>query len=134
MSDHGHSLPKHEGAYFSPKKFRIPMLWLGGALHKKGIEIDNITSQVDFSYTLLDLLNGDNSEFKFSKNLFNKSENQYAHYTFNKGFGTLSKNGLYLFDYVSKKPILRYGKAAHHLDSLGKAITQNSYQDFLDRK
>jgi hypothetical protein len=41
---------------------------------------------------------------------------------------------LYLFDYVSKKPILRYGKAAHHLDSLGKAITQNSYQDFLDRK
>ena len=134
MSDHGHSSPKHEGAYFSPKKFRIPMLWLGGALHKKGIEIDNITSQVDFSYTLLDLLNGDNSEFKFSKNLFNKSENQYAHYTFNKGFGTLSKNGLYLFDYVSKKPILRYGKAAHHLDSLGKAITQNSYQDFLDRK
>jgi hypothetical protein len=35
---------------------------------------------------------------------------------------------------VSKKPILRYGKAANHLDSLGKAITQNSYQDFLDRK
>ena len=134
MSDHGHSFPKHEGAYFSPKKFKIPMLWLGGALHKKGIEIDNISSQVDFSYTLLDLLNGDNSDFKFSKNLFNTSENQYAHYTFNKGFGTLSKNGLYLFDYVSKKPMLQYGSAAKKLDSLGKAITQNSYQDFLDRK
>ena len=134
MADHGHSSPKHEGAYFSPKKFKIPMLWLGGALHKKGIEIDNITSQVDFSYTLLDLLGGDNSEFKFSKNLFNTSENQYAHYTFNKGFGTLSKNGLYLFDYVSKKPILKYGTAANKLDSLGKAITQDSYQDFLERK
>jgi phosphoglycerol transferase MdoB-like AlkP superfamily enzyme len=134
MSDHGHSFPKHKGAYFSPKKFKIPMLWLGGALHKKGIEIDNITSQVDFSYTLLDLLGGDNSEFKFSKNLFNTSEDQYAHYTFNKGFGTLSKNGLYLFDYVSKKPILKYGSAANKLDSLGKAITQDSYQDFLERK
>jgi phosphoglycerol transferase MdoB-like AlkP superfamily enzyme len=134
MADHGHSSPKHEGAYFSPKKFKIPMLWLGGALHKKGIEIDNITSQVDFSYTLLDLLGGDNSEFKFSKNLFNTSENQYAHYTFNKGFGTLSKNGLYLFDYVSEKPILQYGTAANKLDSLGKAITQDSYQDFLERK
>ena len=88
---------------FLQRNSEFPMLWLGGALHKKGIEIDNITSQVDFSYTLLDLLNGDNSEFKFSKNLFNKSESQYAHYTFNKGFGTLSKNGLYLFDYVSKK-------------------------------
>ena len=110
------------------------MLWLGGALHKKGIEIDHIASQVDFSYTLLDLLNGDNSKFKFSKNLFNTSENQYAHYTFNKGFGTLSKNGLYLFDFVSKKPIVKYGTAANKLDSLGKAITQDGYQDFLDRK
>jgi phosphoglycerol transferase MdoB-like AlkP superfamily enzyme len=134
MSDHGHSSPKHEGEYFSPKKFKIPMLWLGGALNKKGIEINNVTSQVDFSYTLLDLLKGDNSEFKFSKNLFNTSTNQYAHYVFNKGFGTISKNGFYLFDYVSKKPIVKYGKDANKLDSLGKAITQDSYTDFLNRK
>ena len=134
LADHGHRSPEHEGAFNSPKKFKIPMLWLGGALHKKGIEIDNITSQVDFSYTLLDLLKGDNSEFKFSKNIFNTSEDQYAHYVFNKGFGTLSKNGCYLFDYVSKKPILKYGKDANKLDSLGKAITQNAFQDFLERK
>ena len=134
MSDHGHSSPKHNAEYFSYEKFKIPMLWLGGALHKKGIEVDNVTSQVDFSYTLLDLLNGDNSEFKFSKNLFNASEKQYAHYVFNKGFGTISKNGFYLFDYVSKKPILEYGKDSDRLDSLGKAITQDSYQDFLERK
>ena len=134
MSDHGHRSPKHKGAYNSPKKFKIPMLWLGGALNKKGIEIDNIASQVDFSFTLLDLLNGNNSEFKFSKNLFNTSENQYAHYIFNKGFGTISKNGFYLFDYTGKKSIVHYGKDFSKLDSLGKAITQNSFQDFLDRK
>jgi phosphoglycerol transferase MdoB-like AlkP superfamily enzyme len=134
MSDHGHRSPKHKGAYNSPKKFKIPMLWLGGALNKKGIEIDNIASQVDFSFTLLDLLNGNNSEFKFSKNLFNTSENQYAHYIFNKGFGTISKNGFYLFDYTGKKSIVQYGKDFSKLDSLGKAITQNSFQDFLDRK
>ena len=134
MSDHGHRSPKHKGAFNSPKKFKIPMLWLGGALNKKGIEIDNIASQVDFSFTLLDLLNGNNSEFKFSKNLFNTSENQYAHYIFNKGFGTISKNGFYLFDYTGKKSIVQYGKDFSKLDSLGKAITQNSFQDFLDRK
>ena len=134
MSDHGHSSPKHEGPYFSHKKFRIPMLWLGGALHKKGIEIDNFSSQVDVSYTLLELLNGDNSAFTFSKNIFNKSEKQYAHYVFNKGFGTLTKNGLYLYDYTSKKSILEEGTEATKLDSLGKAITQNAFQDFLDRK
>lgn len=134
MADHGHSSPKHEGEYFSPKKFQIPMLWLGGALHQKGINIDNITSQVDFSYTLLDLLKGNNSEFKFGKNLFNNSDKQYAHYVFNKGFGTINKDGFYLYDYVSKKPITKYGKTSANLDSLGKALTQDSYQDFLERK
>jgi phosphoglycerol transferase MdoB-like AlkP superfamily enzyme len=134
LADHGHRSPAHKGAFNSPKKFKIPMLWLGGALNQTGIEIDNISSQVDVSYTLLDLLGGDNTAFKFSKNIFNASKHQYAHYIFNKGFGTLSKNSLFLFDYVSKKPIETYGSASHKLDSLGKAITQNSYQDFLDRK
>jgi phosphoglycerol transferase MdoB-like AlkP superfamily enzyme len=134
LSDHGHRSPKHEGAFNSPKKFKIPMLWLGGALNKTGIEVDNIASQIDLSYTLLDLLKGDTTDFKFSKNIFNPSESQYAHYIFNKGFGTVSKNGYYVFDYMSEKPIVKHGSDASKLDSLGKAITQNSFQDFLDRK
>tara|TARA_R110001592_G_scaffold52658_11_gene161522 strand:- start:5890 stop:7749 length:1860 start_codon:yes stop_codon:yes gene_type:complete len=134
MADHGHSSPKHKGPYFSPKKFRIPMLWLGGAVNKNIKEINTIASQVDFPYTLLDLLKADNKDFIFSKNIFNTSDAQFAHYTFNKGFGTLTKDGLILYDYVSKKPILETGKNTTKLDSLGKAITQNSYSDFLKRK
>jgi phosphoglycerol transferase MdoB-like AlkP superfamily enzyme len=134
MADHGHSSPKHKGPYFSPKKFRIPMLWLGGAVNKNIKEINTIASQVDFPYTLLDLLKADNKDFIFSKNIFNTSDEQFAHYTFNKGFGTLTKNGLFLYDYTSKKPILETGKNTTKLDSLGKAITQNSYSDFLKRK
>lgn len=134
LADHGHRIPKHLGDFNSPKKFQIPMLWLGGALNETGIEIDNITSQIDLPYTLLDLLEADNSDFKFSKNLFNGSDKQYAHYIYNKGFGTISKNGFYLFDYVNDKALKAYGKDASTLDSLGKAITQNAYQDFLDRK
>ena len=134
MSDHGHSSPKHEGPYFSPKKFRIPMLWLGGAVNSKIKEINNYSSQVDFSYTLLDLLNGDKDDFDFGKNIFNTSDDQYAYYSFNKGFGIKNKNGFYLYDYVSQKPILYEGKNSQKLDSLGKSITQQSYQDFLERK
>ena len=134
MSDHGHSSPKHQGPYFSPKKFRIPMLWLGGVVNSNIKEINNFSSQVDFSYTLLDLLNGDKKDFTFSKNIFNTSDEQYAHYTFNKGYGTITKNSTYIYDYVSKKPILSEGKNTQKLDSLGKAITQNSYEDFLERK
>lgn len=134
MSDHGHSSPKHEGPYFSPKKFQIPMLWLGGALKNPIKNVDIISSQVDFSFTLLQLLKGETTDFVFGKNMFLKSDAQYAHYTFNKGFGTLTKNGVFVFDYVSKKPIISSGKNPSKLDSLGKAITQISYQDFLDRK
>jgi len=134
MADHGHSLPKHKGSYFSPKKFQIPMLWLGGALKSPIKNVDIVSSQVDFSFTLLQLLNGETTDFVFGKNMFLKSDAQYAHYIFNKGFGTLTKNGVFIFDYVSKKPIFSLGENLSKLDSLGKAITQISYQDFLERK
>ena len=134
MSDHGHSSPKHEGPYFSPKKFRIPMLWLGGAINPNIQKIHTFSSQVDFSYTLLELLKGNNKDFVFSKNIFNNADEQFAHYTFNKGYGTLRKNGVFVYDFVSNKTILNEGKNTSQLDSLGKAITQNAYQDFLDRK
>ncbi|WP_435263906.1 LTA synthase family protein [Tenacibaculum sp. nBUS_03] len=132
MSDHGHPLPKHKGYFNSPKKFQIPMVWLGGALAKKGITVDNFGSQVDFSYTLTNLLKGNYNQFKFSKHLFNNSNKQYTHYIFNKGFGTVSKNGRFVYDYVSNKPIIQEG-SYKTLDSLGKAITQKAYQDFLDK-
>ena len=134
MSDHGHSSPKHEGPYFSPKKFRIPMLWLGGAVNPNIQEIHTFSSQVDFSYTWLALLKGNNEKFVFGKNIFNNSDEQFAHYTFNKGYGTLTKKGVFVYDFVSNKTILNEGKNTSNLDSLGKAITQNAYQDFLDRK
>ena len=133
ISDHGHSSPTPDNPYFGTKKFHIPMLWLGGALSKKGIKIDNISSQVDFSYTLLNLLKADTSKFNFGKHIFNNSEEQYAYYSFNKGFGMYSRKGTFIYDYVSKKPIQKIG-VTKELDSLGKAITQLSYQDFLERK
>ncbi|MEO9571498.1 MAG: sulfatase-like hydrolase/transferase [Polaribacter sp.] len=134
IADHGHSAPKHKGPFNDPKRFRIPMLWLGGAINKPGLKIHNFSSQIDFPYTLLNLIDGNNEDFIFSKNIFNPSETQYAHYLFNKGFGTINKNGLFLYDYVSNKPILIKGKNTSKLDSLGKAISQNAFQDFLDRK
>jgi hypothetical protein len=82
----------------------------------------------------LDLLKADTSDFKWGKNIFNSSEDNYAHYIFNKGFGTLNKNGRYVFDYVSNKPILQNGTSIEKLETLGKAITQNAFQDFIDRK
>lgn len=132
LPDHGHPLPKHKGDFNDPIRFKIPMLWLGGALHEKGKIVDNFGSQIDLSYTLLSLLNANTSDFIFGKNLFNTSEKQYAHYIFNNGFGIIDKNGTFVYDYTGKKTIVKKGKFSK-LDSLGKAITQNAYQHFLDK-
>jgi phosphoglycerol transferase MdoB-like AlkP superfamily enzyme len=132
VADHGHPLPKHEGYFNAPKKFQIPMIWLGGALKQKGVVNTNVGSQIDIPYTLLDLLKGDKDAFSFGSNLFNHNEQHYAHYIFNKGFGTVSKSGAYVYDYVSNKPALTQG-TTDDLEKLGKAISQEAYQDYLDK-
>ena len=132
MADHGHPLPVHKGYFNSPIRFKIPMVWIGGALTKTGITIDNFSAQSDFAYTLTDMLDGNSKQFEFGKHIFNTSNNQYVHYVFNKGFGTISKNGAFVYDYVSNKPVIQKGNY-QKLDSLGKAISQNAYQDFLNK-
>ncbi len=132
MSDHGHPLPNHKGYFNSYKKFHIPMLWLGGALSKTGIKIDSYLSQVDFSYTLMRLLKSDANKFTFGKHLFNNSADQYAHYIFNEGFGIKTKNGYFVYDHVSKKAVIQEGDF-QKLDSLGKSISQEAYNDYLHR-
>ncbi len=126
MGDHGNPLPKHTGYYNSPKKFHIPMLWLGGALSKTNKKIETISSQVDFSYSLLSLLNGDISSFTWSKNIFSNAPTQYAHYIFNKGFGTIQKNGNYTYDYISQKPAHVFGA---NTQTYAKKQTQTNTQE-----
>ena len=134
VADHGHGLPERKGYFNVPSRFKIPMLWLGGALAKRDTIVSTISAQTDLSFTLLQILNQDPSDFKWGKNIFNNSESQYAHYIFNKGFGIIDKNGIYVYDFISNKAFEEKGTSTKKLDSLGKAISQNSYQDFLDRK
>ena len=134
VADHGHGLPERKGYFNAPSRFKIPMLWLGGALAKRDTIVSTISAQTDLSFTLLQTLNQDPSDFKWGKNIFNNSESQYAHYIFNKGFGIIDKNGIYVYDFISNKAFEEKGTSTKKLDSLGKAISQNSYQDFLDRK
>jgi phosphoglycerol transferase MdoB-like AlkP superfamily enzyme len=133
MADHGHPLPKHEGAFNAPIRFQIPMLWLGGALTETNKRNTSFCSQTDFAYTLLDMLNGNNSDFEWGNNFFNDAPNHFAHYIFNNGFGTIDNNGYFVYDYVSKKTIEKKGTSAKKMELLGKVITQKAYQDFIER-
>jgi phosphoglycerol transferase MdoB-like AlkP superfamily enzyme len=132
--DHGHHLPKTpEKIFNNPRRFQIPMLWIGGALALKGIYNDNIGSQVDLSFTLLDLLNGDNSNFKYGTHLFNSKENRFAHYVFNQGFGTINNSGYIVYDFISDAVVESNQESKEQLKNTGKAILQTTYQDFLEK-
>lgn len=128
IADHGHILPP------SPKQenFSIPMLWLGGALNKSGIEINKICSQQDLAATLLVQVSHKTNPFTFSKNILDSASQPWAFFSFNNGFGLVQPQGSFVFDNIGKVQVSPAKVAA--LDILkGQAVQQVFYQDYLDK-
>ena len=133
-ADHGHPLPKTPDQNFNaPSRFQIPMLWLGGAVMETGTVNKNLGSQVDLSFTLLDLLNGEKERFKFGTHLFNSNKKRFVHYVFHQGFGTIDNSGFMVYDFISEDAVQANGQNIEELKAMGKAILQTTYQDFLQK-
>lgn len=132
VADHGHRLPQDSKNY-EKEKFHIPMLWLGGALLPKDSVITNPGSQVDLAATLLSQLSIKDEEYEWSRNIFNNQYQPFAQYSFNNGFGHVSKEGYLVFDNINKQFILRDSGTTAFESEISKAYLQVSYQDFLDK-
>ncbi len=117
---------------YSREAFKIPMLWIGGALNVKGISVDKTGSQVDIPVTLLDQL-GLEGNFHFGKDLFSKESDSYAFYTFNEGFGFITDSSAYYWDQKLQKPVLTEGKDPEYAGVIGKAYLQVLFDDYLKR-
>jgi len=89
--------------------FKIPMLWLGGALSIDSLNVNTIGSQIDLASTLLNQLDFNTQQFKFSKNLLSNGCKSYAYYAFNNGFGFVTDSTTIIFDHTSKKFIKKEG-------------------------
>ena len=81
--------------------FKIPMLWMGGALSETGIKIEKTGSQVDIPLTLLNQL-GLKESFPFGKDLLSDSSGSFAFYTYNEGFGFITDSSSALYDHKLK--------------------------------
>lgn len=126
--DHGHRLPATGKL---ADDFRIPMLWLGGALQQKGIVIDKIMSQLDIAATLAGQAGLPATDFPFSKNILDPAVQPWAFFCFNNGFGFVNSSGRLVFDNVGKLPISQEGTVnASHVEA-GKIMQQYTYEDFL---
>ncbi len=117
---------------YSDGIFRIPMLWLGGALAKNGIKIDKFGSQVDIPVTVLHQLSLDGN-YPFSKDLLSDGSNSFAFYTFNEGFAFITDTSKYIYDHKLGAPVVEEGLSSETAGRYGKAYLQVLYDDFLSR-
>jgi phosphoglycerol transferase MdoB-like AlkP superfamily enzyme len=105
LADHSYrvgNMAEHE-----EKRYRIPMLWLGGALAVRDTVIHTYGSQTDLPYTLLGQLHLSRDEFKFSNDLLAGNPGSFACYTFHDGMGFISDSTYAVYNLTTHSYLIR---------------------------
>lgn len=132
VADHGYSYP--DGIQVNdPLRYRIPMLWVGGAL-KSPLTVEKIGNQTDLAATLLHQLGLSADEFRFSKDLLAPQSPAQAFFTFQNGFGWVDSSGISVYDNESNRPLMEQPQAGSDKRlAKGKALLQTLYDDLGGR-
>jgi phosphoglycerol transferase MdoB-like AlkP superfamily enzyme len=131
-ADHGHIYPKNPGVS-NPGKFKIPMLWLGGAIAKQDTIIHTVGGHPDIPNTILGQFGMFDKNFIFSHDLLSRNYKPFAIFVYNNGFGVVKSGKIVVFDNIANRVIQEDGSpSAEDLDE-GKAYMQRLYWDFNSR-
>ena len=122
VADHGHRLPGNYPSY-DERKFRIPLLWLGGALSVKDSVVSKTGSQYDIAATLLTQMKVDRTAFNFSKDMLTPGNQGFASYTYTDGFGFVTDSTVMIYDNTSNK-FIQEKKGNTLAGNRGKALFQ----------
>ena len=117
---------------YSEEIYKIPMLWLGGALAETGITIEKTGSQVDIPLTILHQLGLDDN-YPFSKDLLSPASESFAFYTFNEGFGFITDSSKYIYEHKLGDSVVEEGNSPEVAGRYGKAFLEVLYDDYLKR-
>lgn len=112
------------------ESFRIPMIWIGGAVNSS-LQIDKVCNQNDLSATLVQQMGWKPKPSYFSQNMFGKKD--FALFYNIDGWGFVSPQCAFYENIDSKKKKFFYGEDAAKKDSLqqfAKAYTQYLHNDF----
>lgn len=132
VSDHGYRYPASLTDY-EPRRFHIPMIWLGGAIKEPAI-IDTYANQTDLAATLLSQLNLPHDSFTFSRDILAPGYPEYAFYTFPNGFGFINSTGISVYDNESNKPLIESpAENSNERLNKGKVLLQTLYDDLGNR-
>jgi phosphoglycerol transferase MdoB-like AlkP superfamily enzyme len=121
-----------EQPVFTPVMFRIPMLWVGGALDAKGSVVEKLGGEIDIPLTILNQL-GIPGKFPFGKDLLSDKSNSFAFYVFNEGFGFVTDSSSVAYDHKAGDMVLMNGRHPEAGAKNGKAFLQVLFEDYLKR-
>lgn len=126
-ADHGHRFP-NPNELKEKERFKIPMLWLGGAIQKSDTTITSFGNQTDLANTLLTQLNSVPTEFPFSRNILSKNANTFAMYIFNNGYGYVSSTNENIYDFDLQNYLKQEGNKVEF--DKGKVYMQKLFDDY----
>jgi len=127
-ADHGHRFP-NPNELKEKERFKIPMLWLGGAINQPGIRINTYAGHTDIANTVLNQVGiGSSTDFSFSKNILADTVTSFAQYIFSNGYGYVSPTHENIFDFDLNNYLKREGNENEL--PLGKAYMQKLFDDY----
>lgn len=129
-ADHGHRFPNPDELK-EKERFKIPMLWLGGAVAKQDTLIQTFGVQTDISNTLLSQFGIHASDFTFSKNLMAPDAKSFAVYVFNNGYGYVAPDHENIYDFDLQNYLKNEGDEKEL--PFGKAYMQKLFHDYNSR-
>lgn len=127
-ADHGARMPDNNGIS-NPNRFKIPMLWLGGALTKRDTVVHTIAGHPDIANTILGQVGLYDERFTFSNNIFSNHQ-PFAVYIFNNGFGMIQEDKVFIYDNNAKRIIAEEGSITDDDLGKGKSYIQILYWSF----
>jgi len=99
IADHSHNSYRNY-SFVTPYYHRIPLLFYGDVIKNefRGQKVGRIANQMDLAMTLMKQLSLDGSPFVWSRNLFNPYSPQFGYYSFEEGFGWITKSGHFVYE------------------------------------
>jgi phosphoglycerol transferase MdoB-like AlkP superfamily enzyme len=132
VADHGSRYPGNTPNHI-PQKFRIPMIWTGGAVLVKDTLIGKYCNQTDLARTLLNQFGLPVVDYKFSKDILGKNSKSFSMYFFNNGLGYMSDSVKIVYDNNINDYIFTEGNLNERIKETSKAYLQVLSDDFNSR-
>jgi phosphoglycerol transferase MdoB-like AlkP superfamily enzyme len=114
--------------------FKIPMLWLGGAVEKnKGLVVDKLASQIDLPTTLAKQFAWDASAFPFSRDITDSTSIPFSFFSNSVSFALVQPSNYFIYDVKGQTVKEQQGNVTEKDINAGKALQQFIYDDYLKK-